>query len=741
MIYNKLKNSNESIDNYIDKILSSENYYLPRIKDLYQSSYNNSQENKKLNEDDEPLSEENLNIYDDILGNSVEALYNIELKSVLKDLHNKKNYTSMSKEDIEKLNEDIHSLEDESSDVVKVKKQEVKKEILKLVDLIDTNLEIVNPVNSAIKMAKASLKKGWKFKKLHENLMNIDVNADITRRSDTTILDTFKQNMNETDEDLESKKKPKDKNSKTKLNENEKDFLDDVLILDFEPENVIPVIVNGIHVDYYVLEEETYNGGFERNRKTSFSFMDIIKSLGVGNDDAITGQGAPGTDAMGYANLPTFGQQINVASITSSFTMTAQTDDAIKRNEILRDVVLRTIGTKIKDKDIIENKVFRDCIMNLLRQGYILRKKVQFTNIPAGNMVYFAHNLSNTGLPKSIYADTLFYCYIYISSLISSLMIKLSKSSYKDKVTFEVARDGNFGLAAHLIDNGLSTRTTHGFNTFESVFSVLKNSVAHDRIIIPKIGGEQLIDYEQFEKMNDIDIDDEFTEKMLYKIVQQTDYPASSLNKLSEDEYSRSIVAQQIMYLNSLKEMQDTFGGQVTKLLKLCIKYTKFSETVEKDVKDNIKELDFSFTIPNTLYLTNSTESFTNVESYADMITKIYFNEKMDDEAYKEVVDKFRLEVVKSKANNIDWLEYEAMYKQIMKEKPRLELEKKKNERRHEQMQEKALGEDAENEDMGGMDSGGFDSGDFGTGDDTGGMDFGSDTNEGNNEEPMEIEF
>ena len=735
MIYNKMDElkTNKSTEDFVQDIKKSDKYFYPKISDMYMKAHKHNQTLESYPIFSEDSRNPDVDIYDDILGNSVEDLFNIEAREFISNIAESKRYGNRSLEDLmnetsdeeekKEIEDAMNFINDfnthNDSDVIKVKKNSIKKELLRIVDIVDNNLEIIDPTNTAIKMASTSLKQNWKFKKLHDNLINLEVNPDLTRR-DNTILDKFDKGVYETDDDLGYKKEDRtNKKQKDKKIEND-DFLNDVLIIDYDSENVIPIIVNGIHVDYYVLEEEAYNGGFDRNRKTGFSFMDIISSLGIGNDDAVTGTGMQNmaTDGMGFANTPAFGQQINIASVSSSFTLQAQTDDAIRRNDILREIVLRTISTKMKDKDMVENKVFRDCIMNLLRQGYILKKKVQFTNIPAGNMVYFAHNLSNTGLPKSIYTDTLFYCYIYISSLVSSLMIKLAKSSNKDKITFEVGRDTNAALAAHLIDNGLSTRQTHGYETFQSVRSVLKNSAAHDRILIPSYGGNRLLEYEEMSKMNDIDIDDEFTEKMLQKIVQQTDYPAAAMNKLSDEEYSRSIVAQQIMYINSLKEMQDAFGAQVSKLLKLCIRYTQFSETYEKKIKDNLNEIDFSFAIPKDLYLVNSKESFTNVEEYADIITKLYFNEKMDDDAWKTAVDKFKLEVVKTNATNIEWDDYQTLYDQILAEKPKLELEKIKNAKLFELLQEKAMGT---GDDAGGMD-------DFGATDDTGfGDDMGAD--------------
>lgn len=743
MIYNKMDElkSNKSTEDFVQDIKKSDKYFYPKISDIFMKAHNHNKTLESYPNFDATDLDSNVDIYDDILGNSVEDLFKIEAREYIANIHETNKYDKSLEELVKETeNEDEKKeIEDamnfindfntnKDSDVIKVKKNSLKKELLRIVDIIDNNLEIIDPTNTAIKMASTSLKQNWKFKKLHDNLLNIEVNPDLSRR-DNTILDKFDKGVYETDDDLVDRYKDKDidkKPKKDKMTKEDDEFLNDVLIVDYDPENVIPIIVNGIHVDYYVLEEEAYNGGFDRNRKVGFSFMDIISSLGIANDDAVTGTGMQNmaTDGMGFANTPAFGQQINIASVSSSFTLQAQTDDAIRRNDILREIVLRTISTKMKDKDMVENKVFRDCIMNLLRQGYILKKKVQFTNIPAGNMIYFTHNLSNTGLPKSIYSDTLFYCYIYISSLVSSLMIKLAKSSNKDKITFEVGRDTNAALAAHLIDNGLSTRQTHGYETFQSVRSVLKNSAAHDRILIPSYGGNRLLEYEEMNKMNDIDIDDDFTEKMLQKIVQQTDYPAAAMNKLSEEEYSRSVVAQQIMYINSLKEMQDAFGAQVSKLIKLCIRYTKFSEINERKIKDNIDEIDFSFAIPKDLYLVNSKESFSNIEEYADMITKLYFNERMDDEAWKTAVDKFKLEVVKTNATNIEWDDYQTLYDQILAEKPKMELEKIKNTKLFELLQEKAMGGNEE-DDMG-M------GGDFGSTDDTG---FGDDMGGGFGEE------
>lgn len=758
-------NESMSFESYIDnKINNPERLYKKSISEIYWEAHLKSEESVKYNNNLDVQSSENLTIYDRIISNSVEELYHLELNSLImgydKDL--KKGYsTEDEKEEQEERERIKKELLNKDSDQVKVKKMEIKESVLKLINEIDQNLNIVDYNNAALHMAGKVLKSTWKMKNLKEREFDISVNADIEKRDGYNVMPVVDQPYfsdvvnDEIDEligkdmdyddirnkirdkeykELQKKQKNNEKTSNNKYDRNKipNEFRDieDILLLEFDPENVIPITINGVHVNYYIAEEEVYSGGLEKNKKTGFTFMDIVKSIGVGNDDAIAGNGMQNMafDGTGFGNIPAFGQQINISSLSSSFSVGVNTEDAIKRNEILRDIVLRTISTKLENIDLIDNKVFRDCIMNLLRQGYILDKKIQFTNVPAGNMVYFAHNLTSTGLPRSIYSDTLFYCYIYISSLISSIMIKLAKSSNKDKVEFEVANDNNFALAAHLIDNGLSTRSTHGFNTFDSVFSVLKNSIAHDRIIIPLVGGEPLIKYEEMAKMNDIDIDDQFTEDILYKIIQQTSYPASAINKLSEEEYARSIATQNLAYAHNLVEFQDVFGSQVTKLLKLCLRYTAFTESTDIFIKNNINEFDFEFAIPKQLFLKNSNEDYGDVESFADNIAKIYFGTKMDEDHWKVAVDEFKLNIIKEGWNKIEWLDYDKIYTNAVNNRSTKILEELKEKKRFEKINDKAIPDDEGSDDnmFGGGDSGGGDS--FGGGDMFGG---GSDNNSG----------
>ena len=735
MITEKLVQTKESLESFYNRI-DENSMYRPSLVEKFMNKKRNSKYTTEGEDDDIfDKSSENIELYKYIIGNSVEELYSLESTSYLNSLE----AIPIEDEKKKQENEEIRKkFLDADSDIVKAKKKEIHEEVAKIINTIDQNVEIVDPTSTALSLAKKALKGGWKLKYLHEDENYININADFERR-----LDPKYSTINGDEYENIDKNKEKPTSSKDKNNKNVDKSLDDVLILDFDPENVIPIIVNGIHVDYYVIEDEAYDAGIGRNRKFSFTFMDIIKSLGVGNDDSLLGIGGVqnvASDGMGYHNIPTFGSQINISTLSSSVTQNMQSQDALKRNEILRDVILRTISSKLENKDLIDNKIFRDAIMNLFRQGFILKKKVQFTNIPAGNMVYFAHNLSNNGLPASIYADTLFYCYIYISSLISSLMIKLAKSSNKDKVKFEVANDNNFALAAHMVEHGMSTRQTHGFNTFDGIMNVLKNSVAHDRILIPLVDGNSMFEYEQMEQMNDINIDDEFTEKMLYKIIQQTSFPAAAMNKLSEEEYARSIAAQQLAYVDDLIEKQEIFGSQVTKLLKLCMRYTKFTETTKKVIDENINDVDFSFAIPSKLFVENNTELFNSIESYADMIVKIFWGSKADEEPYKEAVNLFRKKIIQISATNIDWKDYENTYKECLAAKPELDLKNIKDQKIFEETQEKAIDTSSGGDDFGGSDFGGGD--DFGSTDDMGGSEGGDDFGMPNMEEEDEnIEF
>ena len=80
------------------------------------------------------------------------------------------------------------------------------------------------------------------------------------------------------------------------------------------------------------------------------------------------------------------------------------------------------------------------------------------------------------GLPKSILDGTLLWAYMYISSMLSSAMIKMLKSADKEKYEVSVGLMKNAGYTIDELQRVLSTRNIYSSNMFGSLSSVIKNA-------------------------------------------------------------------------------------------------------------------------------------------------------------------------------------------------------------------------------------------------------------------------
>jgi len=206
------------------------------------------------------------------------------------------------------------------------------------------------------------------------------------------------------------------------------------LIVPYSPESVVPINVNGEYMGFYCMEYEHSTGPTWKHRKRSGSFTDYVLQQGYGNDSNFLGGNAPmvaygGADPLEnnlYSPLALYNYSVNQY-------LYGGMDQQDQRFDIMKTVVLRVLAHRLRDPDLADNKVFKDAVMHMLRNDVLVRRKVQFTFIPPEYMCYMTYQVDDDGIPKSILDGTLFFAYMYISSVVSSAMIKMLKSSDKEK--------------------------------------------------------------------------------------------------------------------------------------------------------------------------------------------------------------------------------------------------------------------------------------------------------------------
>lgn len=565
------------------------------------------------------------------------------------------------------FNEFTKNLKD--MDTVK-RKEGLRSKLREVVDFFDENIEIIKTDKSTMALTKTDFMQKYRYNKMVQNSFVTKNDTEITEIVDgggsdgsrkETSIDAFKT-------------------------------IDESVIVEFQPEQVIPVVISGETVGYYIIEYDNFFNPTRKKKNTSFT--DLISSLGYGNDAGMVSGGSGGMsinpkdplESGAFSPMGLIGSSTQMSS-NSSFG----TSD--RRYEILKNIALKTISRRLKDPTLENNKSFKDAIFNMLRNDYIIRNKVQFTYVPAENMVYFAKNVDSDGIPSSILKGTLFKAYMYLSSLLSSLMIKLMKSADKEKLLVNLGLSGNAGYTLDEIEKNLTTRSVYASSMFNNVASVIKNSSVFSRVRIPVIDGEQLYDIEQIEKTNDISPDDELTKQLLTSILSKIGVPPSILNFLDDAEYSRSLIMQNLEYKNNITDSQGAFEDSTngtTKLLRILLEYEpnvieeikKIIQETTKDtsngndsnVVDNAIEFDITkiehhFNPPNYLNMTNTNEQISTANDLINNITPIYGDDG-DNDVTKERARIFKEKLYKDLVKVIDWKKLDQMYDSADKEAP-----------------------------------------------------------------------
>lgn len=518
--------------------------------------------------------------------------------------------------------------------------------------------------------------------KLSEFACKIDSNINIVK-DDYSGLSLTREKLYKTMKMHDTNKKTIDGiyiNDMDTLNEIADNFDKEVLIQELNPEHVIPVSIGSEHLQYYIYEVDAYTGPTQSPSRKSTSFANIIKATGYGNDNALINASngvslVPNDPALSSVFNPANFGNINLPIDGNSI----MENDC--RTEIMKQIVYKTLAKRMSDPSLVENKTFKDAIINLIRQGYIVDREIRFTSVPATNVVYFAHDIDDKGLPHSILDGTLLQIYMYLAGVVSMTMDIVKKSSDKEKLLMNMGMSKQIGMSLMEIQKQLSTRNIHVKSFFDNIGSVLKNVATYARYTIPVVDGENLYDIQTVDQRAESPIDTDFIEKRLSSILSALPCPPAIQNMINEAEFSRGLLNQNIEYRNSVMEKQNKYSKQISKLYRLIILYSKLAKPdinigqvndVETTKPDNnkirlidIRNIDVKLTPPMALNMININESFSNVEPVIDSFTKYLFGEDQDTPLDKFMVKRFKTECLKIFSPNIDFSYLEDIAKKI----------------------------------------------------------------------------
>lgn len=466
--------------------------------------------------------------------------------------------------------------------------------------------------------------------------------------------------------------------SNIEYNEDDKDRVNkyptDVMIIEHEPDDVIPITIGSEHIGYYVFERLSTSVSKGKIRKSSIA--DIFKKSGFNTDKGTTDNRFNNLlDVVSETGM--FDSYLGGTKLERMSSGNDKNDKSSRRKlEFLKELVVKTVSRRMNDPRMYEDQDLRNAIYHIMRDSIVSGRKVRIAFIPKENMVYMSYKIDKNGMPVSIMDGTLLRCYMYLASLFSSAMIKIMKSADKETVELNIGRGKELGPSIAELDRSFSTRNLHAGSLFRSTSSVLKNVAVFQRHIVPVINGEKLYNIESMDSTVDYSVDDDFTEKQLSSIVSKIGAPPSILNLINEIEYARELLYQNNDYRTDRIDDQGNYGEHWSKLVRLIAFYKGMElpvregsdvntaddeERKNKDVSMKKRALippeyiKVRFNPPNQMGMRQAAEDVSEVTDLVDKLTDELFDEDDDTKITKVAKIIFRKELLKKFVSSIEW--------------------------------------------------------------------------------------
>ena len=466
---------------------------------------------------------------------------------------------------------------------------------------------------------------------------HIKVNSVTELLKKTAQLDNdiiFSKQMIETPNDAKSsKKKKKDKIEPVKIN--------GAVIEKLDPKRIVKIEVNNVCYGYYYLQEGFDNIGDMPSSSTATKMYDSTPNPMNPSIYPNTGNKRPGDDAVNP-----IAKNMNIS------------DEKLK---IISGVLLKALSKKLNKSFIEDNKQFKDLLFSLLKQKYILEKGVTITYLLPEEVVHFHC--------PSIFEKCIFFAKIYLAILTNTVVIKMGRGHDKRIFYVMAGADSNHEQAILKLVQDVKTKEFKMSN-LGSIASILSLNPGQfdDIYMATNPDGTHPVDIETIQGM-DQEINNEFMEWLRKGIVNGTGAPIGILDALDNIEFARQISSQNAYFSRRIVQYQKKLTDPSNQLIRLIYKYeTQYNNNDKSNNQDvDINNIEVSYPSPGSLNLSNMVDKFTQCDSAAETIAKIYIPDTMD----QVNVDKqqaLKMKILKDMLPEVDWEKYDGLYNEFKNE-------------------------------------------------------------------------
>ena len=311
----------------------------------------------------------------------------------------------------------------------------------------------------------------------------------------------------------------------------------------------------------------------------------------------------------------------------------------------------------IKKSETLKNAVYNGLAVRKLNSN----QKIRIVYLKPDEVVYI-----NRG--HSIFDNVLFFCKIYIATLITILMQNVLNGGEKRAVYVEVGEDNNGANAVNRVVKDIRSREVGSVMGMD-INSILNIQSQFQSYYIPVVDGEKPISFETIDSLNNKSIDDEFLNWLGSQIYSGMGTPTAYLNEVENVDFAKLLSMQNSRYLRECLSEQINLSPGFTDLLRK-IYAIEYEDELLKDNQDdnNISSndsdivspslLEVKLPVPSALALYSIGEQLNNAQNVADAImtnSNVVNLAGVPPEEEEKLKNHVRNDIIRHLASSVNW--------------------------------------------------------------------------------------
>ena len=369
---------------------------------------------------------------------------------------------------------------------------------------------------------------------------------------------------------------------------------------------------------------------------------------------------------------PTLKKNNNFGSrFTTNFNIQNLTEGTGTKNVL--NIIAEKIVKNFDKKYLQNNEKFKDAILNALMYYKQYNKSMHFQFIPADSICEFKVNEDENGEGVSMISKSLFYAKLYLSLLLYSILMYMSKSS--DTRIYYVKNSGidtNYTNKVMELARDIKSKQIK-FTDLLSYNSMISKIGAGKEIFMP-VGksGERGIEFDILAGQ-DIRLQDDLMEMLKQGYINGTGVPSVIMNYINEADYAKTLVMANAKYLSRVLNYQIDFNESITRMYRMILNCTT---SLPASVINGVQ---FKFLVPKSLANTNFADLVQYGDNIIDFITRYLFGENSEQTEYdNKTKDIVRKKLAKEVLPFLPWEMIEDSYKEARLEAKR-DIQEKEN--------------------------------------------------------------